>query len=81
MAALLGRTSQVEHSVLMDEALYFGEQHAAVREMVRSFAREAIAPIARAYHAKGEFPGQGQADGRARIACRTVAGGVGRQWP
>src|SRR5215472_13024827 len=40
----------------MDEALYFGEQHAAVREMVRSFAREEIAPIASAYDAKGEFP-------------------------
>ena len=40
----------------MDEALYFGEQHAAVREMVRSFAREEIAPIAARFDARGEFP-------------------------
>lgn len=40
----------------MDEALYFGEQHAAVREMVRSFAREEVAPIAARFDARGEFP-------------------------
>ena len=30
----------------MDDSLYFIEQHLAVREMVRSFAREEVAPVA-----------------------------------
>ena len=28
----------------MDDALYFGEQHLQVREMVRQFARDEVAP-------------------------------------
>jgi len=40
----------------MDDALYFTEQHLAVREMVRTFAREEVAPIAAKYDASAEFP-------------------------
>jgi butyryl-CoA dehydrogenase len=40
----------------MDDSLYFTEQHLAVREMVRSFAREQVAPIAREFDASQEFP-------------------------
>jgi len=40
----------------MDDSLYFTEQHAAVREMVRTFAREEIAPVALDFDARGEFP-------------------------
>ncbi len=40
----------------MDDALYFSEQHLQVREMVRRFAREEIAPVAAKYDAEGRFP-------------------------
>ena len=40
----------------MDDALYFTEQHIAVREMVRSFAQAEVAPIAARYDASAEFP-------------------------
>ena len=30
----------------MDDSLYFNEQHLAVRDLVRSFAREHVAPVA-----------------------------------
>ena len=40
----------------MDDALYFTEQHLAVREMVRTFAREEVAPIAAKYDASADFP-------------------------
>ena len=40
----------------MDDSLYFSEQHLAVREMVRSFAREEVAPIAAEYDERAEFP-------------------------
>jgi alkylation response protein AidB-like acyl-CoA dehydrogenase len=40
----------------MDDALYFGEQHLQVREMVRRFAREEVAPIAAKYDAESKFP-------------------------
>ena len=40
----------------MDDTLYFSEQHLAVREMVRSFAREEVAPIAAEYDESAEFP-------------------------
>ncbi|MEX2325654.1 MAG: acyl-CoA dehydrogenase family protein, partial [Gemmatimonadaceae bacterium] len=40
----------------MDDALYFGEQHLTVRNMVREFAREEIAPTAAKYDESGEFP-------------------------
>jgi acyl-CoA dehydrogenase len=40
----------------MDDSLYFGEQHLAVREMVRSFAREEVAPVAAQLDERAEFP-------------------------
>ena len=40
----------------MDDALYFTEQHHQVREMVRQFARDEVAPIAAKYDAEAKFP-------------------------
>jgi Acyl-CoA dehydrogenases len=40
----------------MDDSLYFSEQHLAIRNMVREFARDEVAPVAAALDAKGEFP-------------------------
>src|ERR1700687_2377416 len=40
----------------MDDSLYFTEQHLAVRNMVREFARSEVAPMAAALDAKAEFP-------------------------
>src|SRR6202162_6191014 len=40
----------------MDDGLYFTDQHIAVREMVRTFAREEVAPVAARLDAQGEFP-------------------------
>ena len=40
----------------MHDDLYFSEQHLAVREMVRSFAREEVAPVAAKYDAEATFP-------------------------
>jgi alkylation response protein AidB-like acyl-CoA dehydrogenase len=40
----------------MDDALYFSEQHLAVREMVRQFARDEVAPVAAKYDADSIFP-------------------------
>jgi alkylation response protein AidB-like acyl-CoA dehydrogenase len=40
----------------MDDSLYFSEQHLAVRDMVRSFAREEVAPVAAKYDASAAFP-------------------------
>jgi alkylation response protein AidB-like acyl-CoA dehydrogenase len=40
----------------MDDSLYFTEQHLAVRNMVREFGRDEIAPIAAKYDASQEFP-------------------------
>ena len=40
----------------MDDGLYFSEQHLAVRNMVREFARDEVAPVAAELDAKGEFP-------------------------
>ncbi len=40
----------------MDDSLYFSEQHLAVREMVRAFANDAVAPVAARYDASAEFP-------------------------
>ena len=42
----------------MDDSLYFGEQHLAVREMVRAFAREEVAPVASQFDERAEFPWQ-----------------------
>ena len=40
----------------MDDQLYFSEQHLAVREMVRQFAIEEVAPVAARHDADGSFP-------------------------
>ena len=40
----------------MDDALYFSEQHLAVREMVRQFARDEVAPVAAQFDAESTFP-------------------------
>lgn len=40
----------------MDDSLYFNEQHLAVREMVRAFARDEVAPIAAQYDESQDFP-------------------------
>ena len=40
----------------MHDYLYFSEQHLAVRETVRAFARDEVAPIAAHYDATAEFP-------------------------
>jgi butyryl-CoA dehydrogenase len=40
----------------MDDALYFSEQHLQVREMVRQFAREEVAPVAAKHDADATFP-------------------------
>src|SRR4051812_11593041 len=40
----------------MDDALYFSEQHLAVREMVRQFARDEVAPVAAKFDADSIFP-------------------------
>jgi alkylation response protein AidB-like acyl-CoA dehydrogenase len=40
----------------MDDALYFGEQHHQVREMVRQFARDEVAPVAAKHDADSTFP-------------------------
>ncbi len=40
----------------MDDSLYFSEQHHQVREMVRAFAKEQVAPVAARYDAIAEFP-------------------------
>ena len=40
----------------MDDALYFSEQHLAVREMVRQFARDEVAPVAAKCDADSIFP-------------------------
>jgi alkylation response protein AidB-like acyl-CoA dehydrogenase len=40
----------------MDDDLYFSSQHLAVRQMVRAFAQEEIAPVAAQFDVRGEFP-------------------------
>ena len=40
----------------MEDSLYFEEQHLQVREMVRAFAREEVAPVAARYDASADFP-------------------------
>src|ERR1039457_3844062 len=40
----------------MRDSLYFTEQHLAVREMVRAFARDEDAPVAKRFDDTQEFP-------------------------
>jgi alkylation response protein AidB-like acyl-CoA dehydrogenase len=58
----------------MDDSLYFGEQHLQVREMVRSFARDEVAPIAKEYDASARFPWES-------IRKMSELGLLGIPWP
>ena len=58
----------------MDDALFFNDQHREVREMVRDFARNEIAPIARAADATAEFPWP-------TVAKMAELGLLGIPWP
>ncbi len=40
----------------MDDSLYFSDSHLAVREMVRAFAQEQVAPVAARHDADATFP-------------------------
>ncbi len=40
----------------MDDRLYFSEEHLAVRDMVRTFARDHVAPVAARHDADSTFP-------------------------
>ena len=40
----------------MDDSLYFSSQHLAVRDMVREFARDEVAPVAASLDAAAKFP-------------------------
>src|SRR6476661_1585183 len=40
----------------MDDSLFFDESHLATREMVREFAREEVAPVAKQLDADAKFP-------------------------
>ena len=40
----------------MHDSTYFSDQHIAVRDMVRAFAREAVAPVAKQLDGDQEFP-------------------------
>ena len=58
----------------MDDTLYFAEQHLAVREMVRAFAKEEVAPIASRFDASAEFPWQ-------TVKRMSELGLLGVPWP
>src|ERR671914_520093 len=40
----------------MDDSRYFSDQHLAVRDMVRQFARDEVAPVAAKYDLEAKFP-------------------------
>lgn len=58
----------------MDDSLYFSDQHIAVRDMVREFAREEVAPVASRFDASQEFPW-------ANIQKMGELGLLGIPWP
>ena len=58
----------------MDDSLYFGDQHLQVREMVRGFARQEVAPIAAKYDASAKFPWES-------IRKMSELGLLGIPWP
>src|SRR5215203_4174003 len=65
----------------MDDQLYFSEQHLAVREMVRQFARDEVAPVAARHDADGTFPWEtvkkmGEL-GLLGVPCSEELGGAG----
>jgi butyryl-CoA dehydrogenase len=58
----------------MEDSLYFSDQHIAVRDMVREFAREEVAPVAAKFDASQEFPW-------ANIEKMAGLGLLGIPWP
>jgi alkylation response protein AidB-like acyl-CoA dehydrogenase len=58
----------------MEDSLYFSDQHIAVRDMVREFARDEVAPVAAKFDASQEFPW-------ANIAKMGELGLLGVPWP
>jgi len=58
----------------MDDSLYFTEQHEQVRDMVRAFAREHVAPVAKDLDRDQEFPW-------ANIKTMGELGILGVPWP
>jgi alkylation response protein AidB-like acyl-CoA dehydrogenase len=58
----------------MDDSLYFSEQHHQVREMVRAFARDEVAPVAAHYDAISQFPWE-------NIRKMAELGLLGVPWP
>src|SRR6185503_2651219 len=40
----------------MDDSLYFNEHHLATRDLVREFARDEVAPVAKQHDADATFP-------------------------
>src|SRR5215210_3679670 len=58
----------------MDDSLYFSEQHLAVRDMVREFARDEVAPVAAQFDESQEFPW-------ANIKKMGELGLLGIPWP
>jgi alkylation response protein AidB-like acyl-CoA dehydrogenase len=58
----------------MDDSLYFSEQQLAVRDMVREFGREEVAPTAARYDASQDFPWE-------NVAKMAELGLLGVPWP
>ena len=58
----------------MEDSLYFSDQHIAVRDMVREFARDEVAPVASKFDASQEFPWE-------NIAKMAELGLLGVPWP
>jgi butyryl-CoA dehydrogenase len=58
----------------MDDRLYFSEQHEAVRDMVRAFARDHVAPVAARHDADSTFPWE-------NVKAMGELGLLGVPWP
>ncbi len=58
----------------MDDRLYFTEQHEAVRDLVRTFAREHVAPVAAKHDADSTFPWE-------NVKAMGELGLLGVPWP
>ena len=58
----------------MDDSLYFSEQHLAVRDMVRAFARDKVAPVAAKHDDDSTFPWE-------NVKAMGELGLLGIPWP
>jgi butyryl-CoA dehydrogenase len=58
----------------MDDSLYFDEQHLAVRDMVRAFARDRVAPVAAHHDEHSTFPWE-------NVKAMGELGLLGVPWP